>query len=212
MKSRSAAEPTACPHVVHHVGLVRSLCVAIVVLASTSLGGAAAASCIQEDLPAKAARADAVVHARVVALEGPPGAPSRFAFVEVLTVLKGSAMARIGIALGPGAEGGISPGAPVATSVDYSAKPGEEHTLYLKQHAPGGFATDACSGSHPGAPTGEEAAYFGAGRPPDRVPGGITEATATDRTVAAVAMLAALVAGAAAIAYARRSAGGVAAS
>lgn len=177
---------------------------------SGALGSAAAASCIQEDVPAKTARADAVVHARVVALEGPPGAPSRFAFAEVLTVLKGSAPARIGVALGPEAGGGGGPVA--ATSVDYSAKPGEDHTLYLRRNAPGGFATDACSGSHPGAPTAEEAAYFGQGHPPSRVAGGITEATGTDRMVAAVATLIALAAGIAAIAYARRTAREAAAS
>ncbi|MBM4435180.1 MAG: hypothetical protein FJ028_08790 [Chloroflexi bacterium] len=134
--------------------------------------------------------------------------PSRFAFAEVLTVLKGSAPARIGVALGPEVGGGRGPVG--VTSVDHSAKPGEDHTLCPRQNAPGGYATDACAGSHPGAPTAEEAAYFGAGRPQDRAPGAITEATGTDRAVAAVATLAAAAAAAIAIAYARRSSRGAA--
>lgn len=182
---------------------------AIVALAATlSVSGVAAfASCIQEPFTEQAKRADAVVYGRAIGGEGAPaGGPVRYAHFEIDRVLKGSVPARIGVALGPGAERGPGPGAPVATSVDYTVQRGEDHTLYLKQYAPGGFATDACAGSHAGPPTSDETAFFGAGTTPERVPGGVDGANGSDRLIAAVATLVALVAGVAAIVYAQSSA------
>lgn len=193
------------------MGVVRLLFVVALVIASGSLGGSADASCIPEDLPARAARAETVVHARAVAPGGPAlGAPSRFAHFEVLRVLKGSAPARIAVALGPDVPAG-PPGTVAATSVDYTLRGEAEHTLFLRRSAAGGFATDACAGSHPGAPTSEEVALFGRGTAPEPVPGGVAGATSADRIVAGVATLVALAAAIAAIAYARRGARGPAA-
>lgn len=171
------------------------------------IGIPAAASCLApQSLQEVADRADAVVYARVIGFEGAPGgAPGRFGFVQVERVLKGSAYTRIGVGIGPGSEaGGIS--GPAATSIDYQMERGTDHTLYLKQHSPAGYATDACSGSHPGPPTAEEERFFGPGKPPDRDPTGIDAATTGDRVTAAIATIVALAAGVAAIVYAQRSA------
>ncbi len=165
----------------------------LVLAASLTIGSSpAAASCaplssIRDD----ADRADAVVYGRVTGFEGPPGRPSRFMFVRVERVLKGAAYETIGVGLGPESAGG---GGPAATSVDYQAGNGTDHVLYLKQRAPGGYTTDACSGSHPGPLTGEEHALFGDGRTPDRTPQGIGDVRGGDRTTAALATLAAFAA------------------
>lgn len=166
----------------------------------------ALASCIQQSVSEQAGRADAVVYVRVLSLEGSPvGPPSRFAFVQVERVLKGSVADRIGVGLGPGSEAGGA-GGPVATSIDYQMQRGTDHTLYLKQHAPAGYTTDACTGSHPGPPNAEEEGIFGAGKPPDRSPSGVGGSTDQDRMIAAAVTAIAIVAGIGAIVYARRSA------
>lgn len=54
----------------------------------------------------------------------------------------------------------------VASSNDYRAEPGTLHTLYLRREA-NGFATDDCSGSHPGSASGLEIGALGAGRTVD---------------------------------------------
>lgn len=176
------------------------------VTAGVSVGLTALGSCIQQTVAEQAERADAVVYARVSGFEGAPGGPpGRFAFVQVERVLKGSTYARIGVGVGPGSEGGGISG-PAATSIDYQMERGTDHTLYLKQTAPAGFTTDACSGSHPGPPTAEEERLFGPGGPPDRDPTGVDGATDADRAIAAAATLIALAAGAGAIVYAQRAA------
>lgn len=117
----------------------------------------------------------------------------------------------IGIGIGPSAEEGA--GGPTATSIDYQMEHGSDHTLYLKQDlVTRRSSTDACSGSHPGAPTAYEERLFGPGRPPDRTPTGLDSTTTEDRIIGALATLLALVGGAAAIWYARRSARQVGAS
>jgi hypothetical protein len=186
--------------------LSRALMVVLWSLSVVGLGAApAGASCAApQSIKETADRADAVVYVRVVGLEGPPiGAPSRFALVKVERVLKGSVYVDIGVALGPEAD--APPGTVVATSVDYRAERGTDHTLYMKQRAPGGYATDACAGSHPGAPTAEETAFFGQGKPPDRTPTGLDSTTDADRAIAAAVTLIALAGGAGAIVFAMRS-------
>lgn len=126
--------------------------------------------------------------------------------------------ADIGIGIGPSAE--ERAGGPTATSIDYQMEHGSDHTLYLKQDlVTRRSSTDACSGSHPGAPTADEERLFGPGRPrpatagpPDRTPTGLDSTTTEDRIIGALATLLALVGGAAAIWYARRSARQVGAS
>jgi hypothetical protein len=187
------------------MSVARVLAASLVVgLASLTTATGALASCIQQTLAEQAERADAIVYGRVTGMEGPPGIPARFVFVDVERVLKGSVVAQIGVAIGPGAEGGVS-SAPTATSVDYPMDRGTDHTLYLKQTAPAGYETNACSGSHPGPPTADEERLFGAGRAPDRAPTGLDSATDADRAIAAAVTLIALAGGAGAIVFAMRS-------
>jgi len=188
------------------VRAIRLAIAALWSLSAVALAGVPAdASCIpQQSIQEVADRADAVVFAQVEGFEGPPGGPpGRFGFVRVERVYKGSAYGRIGVGIGPDTgSGGVSP---AATSVDYQMATGTAHTLYLKQHAPAGYTTDACSGSHPGPPTAEEERFFGPGKPPDRDPTGIDSATGSETAVAAAATVIALAAGVGAIVYAQRT-------
>ncbi len=168
---------------------MRMFAALVLVVASLALGRVADASCAPpEPLPQRIARADAVVFGRVVAFEGGPIANRRALIVAVQRVYKGSAVDRIFVSAGPGGEGGGAPGRVVATSVDYSAEQGSEHTFYLKQHSPAGFSTDACSGSHEGDLTADERAALGAGTAPAQAPGGVGSATDADRLIAVVAL------------------------
>ncbi|HET8567624.1 MAG TPA: hypothetical protein VFM93_01395 [Candidatus Limnocylindria bacterium] len=138
----------------------------IVIAAAAAMTLAAShadASCVEETLRERIARADVVAHGAVVGLEG---GDRRSLIVQVDRTYKGTAPAVIFVAAGPRGEGGALTG--VATSVDYDAPVGSEHTLFLKQHSPAGFSTDACSGSHPGGPSAEERAALGEGRAADR--------------------------------------------
>ena len=163
--------------------------VALAVLAtSLALGLTADASCAAPEPAAqRAARADAVVWGTVSGGGGRPG-EGRTLMVSVKTVYKGSVPDRISVRVGPEIPG-LGPGQTGATSVDYSAAPGTSHTFYLKQHAPAGFSTDACSGSHEGEPTAEELAVLGAPRPPAGGAGGPGSITDLDRGLAAGAIV-----------------------
>ena len=72
--------------------------------------------------------------------------------------LKGTLPGEVEVYLGPSRGGAIS-------SVDYTAVVirGEAHTLYLRSAGSGAWETNACSGSHVGAPTADETAFFGTG-------------------------------------------------
>ena len=164
-----------------------------IVVCSLALGRSVGASCAPpEPLQQRIARADAVVFGRVVSFEGGPIANKRALIVAVQRVYKGSVAGQIFVSAGPLGEGGGAPGQVLATSIDYQAERGSEHTFYLKQHAPAGFSTDACSGSHPGDLDSDERAVLGAGSAPDRTPGGAAAATGLDRAIAAAVILAAL--------------------
>jgi hypothetical protein len=131
--------------------------VAALVLAAAALpaGSSAFASCIQQSAGEQVARADVIAYGAVsrgVQLLMFP--PSRQVQFDVQRVYKGDVSGRITVSVGPTDA--------AATSVDYTAEDGP-HTLYL--HRTGNaFATDACSGSHAGAPTAEENTLFGTGR------------------------------------------------
>lgn len=203
-------ELTPRSHVVHHVRMNAVRPLAASLLAASGLALAAVpivASCAPPVSVAEfAARADAVVYGEVIGFEGPPlGPPGRFATFRVQRVLKGGTTATIGVGIGPDAEGGAGSG-PVATSVDYEMRGSADHTLYLRQFAPAGFSTDACSGSHPGRPTPEEDVFFGKGTEPDRDPAGLGGATDLERGIAVLATVIAVMAGIAAVVYAMRSA------
>ena len=157
------------------------------------LTAAADASCAPpEPLQQRIARADAIVFGHVASFEGGAVRDPRALIVRVERVYKGGAVERIFVSAGPGGEGGGAPGQVVATSVDYQAGQGTSHTFYLKQHAPAGYSTDACSGSHHGDLDAEERAVLGPGSPPGRAPGGVGSSTDADRALAAALILAAL--------------------
>lgn len=169
-----------------------------IAVSGLALSAAAEASCAPpEPLQQRIDRADAIVFGRVMSFEGQfgpgPFANRRALIVAVQRVYKGNAVDRIFVAAGPGGEGGGAPGQVVATSVDYQAEQGSDHTFYLKQHAPAGYGTNACSGSHAGDLYADERAVLGAGSAPGRAPGGGGSATDVDRLIA-VAVLGAVIA------------------
>jgi hypothetical protein len=132
-------------------------------LLSTIFGtGAANASCVQPNLPDQMARADVIAYGSVSRpAQLPIFPPAREVRFRVERVLKGVAAAEMNVAIGPDV-GASGPGGSVATSVDYKADDGTAHTLYLRRTGDQ-YGTDACSGSHPGAPTAEETALLGGG-------------------------------------------------
>jgi hypothetical protein len=136
-----------------------------VVAVGALLGSAAEASCRPPAPVAQnAAHADVVVYGRVSAVSGgfPPGGSVTF---QVQRVLKGTAQSSIRVHVGP------VPGTP--TSVDYGgALLGTDHVLYLRTSGSGEYTTDACNGSHAGAPTADEVAHFGPGTAPVAASGG----------------------------------------
>ena len=82
------------------------------------------------------------------------------------------------------------------TSVDYqAAERGHAHTLYLRSAGNGTWETNACSGSHVGAPTAEENALFGTGTvAPPAAPRANTVLAFGAVGLAAIALAAALIA------------------
>jgi len=170
---------------------MRVLAAMSVLAASLALGLNADASCAPpEPVAQRVARADAVVWGTVsrgVAHD------RRTFFVSVNTVYKGSVPAQISLRVGPEIPG-QGPGQAGATSVDYAAAPGTAHTFYLKQQAPAGFSTDACSGSHEGEPSAEELAVLGTPRPPEAGAGAPGSVTDLDRGLAAGAIIVVLAA------------------
>lgn len=163
-----------------------------------ALGGPAAGSCLPPAPVAdNAARAVAVVYGTVTDANG--GAVT----LRVKSVLKGQVGGTVRAFVGPG-RGGVG-GPVVATSIDYGAAVGTEHVLYLVRAGDGQLETNACIGSHPGAPDATEIAYFGAGASP--APGDADDPGAPSPfgAVAAIAtVLLAAVFGAAVISWRRR--------
>lgn len=121
------------------------------------LPATAAASCLQMTVAERAAVAEVVVYGTVTETRqtfAPAGGVIRFTPERFLT---GTLPGEVEVYLGP------SKGGPI-TSVDYEAvRRGEAHTLYLRAAGNGAWQTDVCSGSHVGAPTTEEGAFFGTG-------------------------------------------------
>jgi hypothetical protein len=117
----------------------------------------ALASCLQTTVSEQAALAEVVVYGKVTETRQTFAPASGVIRFRPERFLKGTLPGEIEVFLGPTKGGAI-------TSVDYSAViRGEAHTLYLKAAGNGAWQTDACSGSHVGAPTAEEAAFFGTG-------------------------------------------------
>ena len=122
---------------------------AALVLAATP----ARASCIQQTQADQIARADVIAFGRVTSVDRGAGTLS----FRALAVYKGDpGPEQITVQVGPGPRG-----VGVATSVDYRADPGD-HLLYLKRQG-SAYATNDCSGSHPGPATADELRLLAAG-------------------------------------------------
>ena len=121
------------------------------------LPATAAASCVQTTVAQQAALGEVVVYGTVTETRQTFAPASGVIRFLPQRLLKGALPGEVEVYLGPTKGGAI-------TSVDYTAViRGEAHTLYLRSAGDGNWQTDACSGSHVGAPTAEEISFFGSG-------------------------------------------------
>ncbi len=135
--------------------LLASLVVALAGLAAAP--APALASCVEQTLSEHAARAEVIVYGTVTETRQTFVAAGGVIRFLPQRVLKGTLAREVEVNLGP------THGGP-PTSVDYTAViRGEGHTLYLRSLGDGSYETDACSGSHPGAPTPDEEKLLGTG-------------------------------------------------
>jgi hypothetical protein len=127
------------------------------VIPAVLIGSSWSASCVQTTVTQQAALAEVVVYGTVSETRQTFAPASGVIRFRPERFLKGTLPGEVEVYLGPTKGGAI-------TSVDYTAVVnGEAHTLYLRSAGDGAWQTDVCSGSHAGAPTAEETAYFGAG-------------------------------------------------
>ena len=133
---------------------LRGLAVLAMVAGALALAAVPArASCIQQTQADQIARADVIAYGRVTGVDRGAGTLS----FRALDVYKGDpGPGNITVQVGPGPRGGG-----VATSVDYRADPGD-HLLYLQRQG-SEYATNDCSGSHPGPATADELRLLAAG-------------------------------------------------
>ncbi len=161
--------------------------VASVVALAGPLSIAASASCVQTTVPERAAPAEVVVYGTVTETRQTFAAASPVIRFRPERFLKGTLPGEVEVYLGPTKGGAV-------TSVDYEAVlRGEAHTLYLRSAGAGAWQTDACSGSHVGAPTSEETSFFGTGSAaPPTTPKDNTTPALGALVVAAIALAGAL--------------------
>jgi hypothetical protein len=137
--------------------LARASAIVAVFVGSSLASSPALASCLQTTVAERAALAEVVVYGTVTETRQTFAPASGVIRFRPERFLKGTLPGEVEVYLGPTKGGAI-------TSVDYSAViRGEGHTLYLRASENGAWQTDACSGSHVGAPTAEEASFFGTG-------------------------------------------------
>jgi len=137
--------------------LARTLLFAAVPIGMSLASSPALASCVQTTVTERAALAEVVVYGTVTETRQTFAPASGVIRFRPDRFLKGTLPGEVQVYLGPTKGGAI-------TSVDYSAViRGEGHTLYLRGAGNGAWLTDACAGSHVGAPTAEEASFFGTG-------------------------------------------------
>ena len=135
----------------------RFLVFAAVLFGMSLASSPALASCLQTTVAERAALAEVVVYGTVTETRQTFAPASGVIRFRPERFLKGTLPGEVEIYLGPTKGGAI-------TSADYSAViRGEAHTLYLKAAGNGSWQTDACSGSHVGAPAADEASFFGTG-------------------------------------------------
>jgi hypothetical protein len=123
------------------------------------LSAKAVASCGETSIAELAETADVVVYGTVTEIRQTSATEIGVVRLRVERVLKGAVQAQIDVAIGPKSQ--------PLDSTDYvGAQPGEKHTLYLYSADNDPWTTNLRIGSHAGAPTAEETAYFGPGREP----------------------------------------------
>lgn len=160
---------------------------AAVLFGMSSASSPALASCIQTTVAERAALAEVVVYGTVTETRQTFAPASGVIRFRPDRFLKGTLPGEVEVYLGPTKGGAI-------TSVDYEAViRGEGHTLYLRAAGNGAWQTDACSGSHVGAPTSEETSFFGTGAAaPPTTPRDNTPLALGALVIAAIALAAAL--------------------
>ena len=161
--------------------------VALAVVIAGLVPVAAAASCVQTSVAERAAMADAVVYGTVTETRQTFVAAGGVIRFRPERFLKGTFPGEVEVYLGPSKGGAV-------TSVDYQAAlRGEAHTLYLRAAGNNTWQTDACSGSHSGAPLAEETLLFGTGvTAPPTAPSDNTPLALGAVAIAAIAVAAAL--------------------
>lgn len=165
--------------------LRRVLLLAFAVSFALPLGGSVAiASCVQQDVAAQIAGADAIVVGTITETRQTFVAAGGVIKFRPERLLKGALTKEVQVYLGPSHGGGV-------TSVDYTAVVrGERHTLYLRDAGDGSYETSGCSGSHVGEPTADEEKLLGAGT----LVAGATDPALSPVTVAAIALVVAIAA------------------
>ena len=148
---------------------------------------ATAASCVQTTVADRAAQAEVIVYGTVTETRQTFAAAGGVIRFRPERFLKGTFPGEVEVYLGPSKGGAV-------TSVDYQAAlRGEAHTLYLRAAGNNTWQTDACSGSHSGAPLAEETLLFGTGvTAPPTAPSDNTPLALGAVAIAAIAVAAAL--------------------
>ena len=137
--------------------LSRLLVLPVVLFGMTWASSPALASCVQMTVAEQAAAAEVVVYGTVSETRQTFVAAGGVIRFQPVRFLKGALPGEVEVYLGPSRGGAI-------TSVDYTAViRSEVHTLYLRSAGDGSWETNACSGSHVGAPSAQESAFFGTG-------------------------------------------------
>lgn len=137
--------------------LSRLLMLPVILFGMTWASSPALSSCVQMTVAERGAAAEVVVYGTVTEMRQTFVAASGVIRFQAQRFLRGTLPGEVEVYLGPTKGGAI-------TSVDYGAVVrGEAHTLYLRSAGNGAWQTDACSGSHVGAPSAEETALFGTG-------------------------------------------------
>jgi hypothetical protein len=159
----------------------------VVLFGAVWVSSPALASCVQTTVAERAAVAEVVVYGTVTETRQTFAPASGVIRFRPERFLKGTLPGEVEVYLGPTKGGGI-------TSVDYEAVVrGEAHTLYLRSAGNGAWQTDACSGSHAGAPVSEETSLLGTGTSaPPVAPQNYTLLVLGAVAMAAVAITAAL--------------------
>ena len=137
--------------------LGRLLLVPLLLVGVSAMASPALASCLQITVAEAGALAEVVVYGTVTETRQTFAPASGVIRFQPVRFLKGTLPGEVEVFLGPSRGGAIS-------SVNYTAViRGEAHTLYLRSVGNGAWETNACSGSHVGAPTPEESTFFGTG-------------------------------------------------